>query len=160
MELRVPSIGLNTCPCKMRSIHGSLGGLLPLRHTAHKVSLCCLAGGRLLLEIPLQCKSSRQQYKPQVFDKSFCDISIQCHCYHVPVNTFTGALPKWKYKMGRNPFKEKLTSGIAEFIWTFGGGNEVEPALIMSNTKIIAHFFFNTHLLGFTSLSGLVQLHT
>lgn len=71
------------------------------------------------------------RFKNRTFDKSFCDISLLCHCYHVasPVNSFTGVLTKWKYKMGRNPFKAKQASGIAEFIWTFGGGNEAEPAL-------------------------------
>lgn len=31
--------------------------------------------------------------------------------------------------MHRSPFKAKQTHGTAQFTWTFGGGNDAEPAL-------------------------------
>lgn len=60
--------------------------------------------------------------------------------------------------MGRNTFKEKQISGIQGSSGPLVVETEESPCSATSGTKAISHFSFTTCLLGFSSLSSLVQV--
>lgn len=117
-----------------------------------QLTRCCsaLTGGRQLLEIPLQCKQSRQQVqKPNLWQ--FLTMLL------LPRTITSKLIYRSPYKVEiqngwKHPFKAKQTSGITGFIWTFGGGNGGEPML--------GHEWYKSHCSLFlhNSPPGLLQL--